>query len=79
MKVQVILFGMLRKGFPTHDPKTGVEIDIPDGSTVGELIEQLELPKAKLGMVTVESHLAKEHRKLAEGECVRIFQPIFGG
>ena len=79
MKVQVILFGMLRKGFPTHDPINGVEIDIPDGATVGDLIEQLELPKAKLGMVTVESHLAKAHRKLVDGECVRIFQPIFGG
>jgi len=79
MKIQVILFGTLRKGFSTHDPTHGLEVDLADGSSVGDLVDYLEIPRSELGLVSVGGILVKADAKLADRNCVRVFQPIAGG
>ncbi|UCF95043.1 MAG: MoaD/ThiS family protein [Desulfobacterales bacterium] len=79
MKVTVILFGTLRKSFPDHDPVRGFEIEIPEGSRIEDLLAHLNLPTAKLGMVSIDGHLVKAGHGLKNGVVVRVFQPIFGG
>ena len=79
MKIQVILFGTLRKSFSDHDPLHGMEVEIPEGSTVGDLISYLDLPAKKFGMVSMDGHLVKAGHHLKENAVVRVFQPIFGG
>ena len=79
MKIQVILFGTLRKGFPTHDSTHGLEVELADGSSVEDLVDYLKIPRSKLGLISVEGALVKAHAKLADRDCVRVFQPIVGG
>ncbi len=79
MKIQVILFGTLRTGFPTHDPNHGLEVELADGSIVGDLVDYLEIPRSKLGLVSVGGILVKADAKLADRDCVRVFQTIAGG
>jgi sulfur carrier protein ThiS len=79
MKIRVILFGTLRKSFADHDPVHGMEVEIPEGSTVGDLIAHIDLPAKKFGLVSVDGHLAKAGNRLQENAVVRVFQPIFGG
>jgi sulfur carrier protein ThiS len=79
MKIRVILFGTLRKSFPIHDPVYGMEVELPEGSTVGDLISHIGLPAKKFGMVSMDGHLAKAGNLLQENAVVRVFQPIFGG
>ena len=79
MKIRVILFGTLRKSFSDHDPVHGMEVEIPEGSTVGDLIAHIDLPAKKFGLVSVDGHLAKAGNRLQENAVVRVFQPIFGG
>ena len=79
MKIQVILFGTLRKGFPGHDPSHGLEVELAEGSSVGDLVDYLEIPRSKLGLVSVGGVLVKADAKLANQDCVRVFQPIAGG
>ena len=79
MKIQVILFGTLRTGFPTHDPTHGLEVELSDGSSVGDLVDYLEISRSRLGLVSVGGVLVKADAKLADGDCVRVFQPIAGG
>ena len=79
MKIQVILFGTLRKSFPDHDPVHGMEVEIPEGSTVGDLIAHIDLPAKKFGMVSMDGHLVKTGNLVQENAVVRVFQPIFGG
>jgi len=79
MKIRVILFGTLRKSFSDHDPVHGMEVEIPEGSTVGDLIAHIDLPAKKFGLVSVDGHLAKAGNLLQENAVVRVFQPIFGG
>ncbi len=79
MKIRVILFGTLRKGFPTYDPSHGLEVELADGSSVRDLVDYLEIPRFKLGLVSVGGMLVKADAKLADRDCVRVFQPISGG
>ncbi len=79
MNIRVIFFGTLRKQFPDHDPTQGIEIDIPEGSTVEDLIMQLDFPLQKLGMVAMNGRLVKAGNLLKKNAVVRVFQPIFGG
>ena len=79
MKVKVRLFGTLGKKFPDHDPLKGFEIEIAKNASVGELLDQLEIPKSKIGLVSVEGRLAKSGKILKPGDFIRIYRPIFGG
>jgi sulfur carrier protein ThiS len=79
MRIQVILYGTLRNGFPDHDPTCGFEVELAGGSSVGDLIDQLEIPRSKLGLVSVGGVLVKADAKLKNRDCVRVFQPIAGG
>ena len=79
MKIRVILFGTLRKSFTDHDPVHGMEVEIPEGSTVGDLIAHIDLPAKKFGLVSVDGQLVKAGNLLQENAVVRVFQPIFGG
>ena len=79
MKIQVILYGTLPKGFPGYDPNHGLEVELADGSSVGDLVESLRIPSSKLGLISVEGAMVKAQDKLSNRDCVRIFQPIAGG
>ena len=79
MRIQVILFGTLRNGFPDHDPTRGFEVELAAGASVGDLIDHLGIPRSKLGLVTKGGVLVKADAKLTDGDCLRVFQPIAGG
>jgi sulfur carrier protein ThiS len=79
MKVKVRLFGTLGKKFPDHDPLNGFEIEIPPDTSVGELLDRLDIPKSKIGLVSVQGRLVKAGKKLNQGDFIRIYRPIFGG
>ena len=79
MKVKVRLFGTLGKKFPDHDPLNGFEVEIPKDASVGDLLDQLHIPKSKIGLVSVEGRLVKAGKILKQGDFIRIYRPIFGG
>ena len=70
---------MLGKKFPDHDPLNGFEVDIADNAIVGDLVDYLQIPKTKIGLVSVQGRLVKADKILKPGDFVRIFKPIFGG
>jgi len=79
MKIKVRLFGTLGEKFPDHDPLNGFEVEIPKDANVGDLIDQLDIPKSKIGLVSVQGRLVKAGKILKQGDFARIYRPIFGG
>ena len=79
MEIQVRMYGTLGKGLPGHDSLKGMTLDLQKGSSVGDLIERLEIPRKKVGIISVGGGLAKDTRILQEGDFVRLYRPIFGG
>jgi len=79
MEVRIKLFGTLGKRFPGYDYEQGMDVEIPDGARVEDLLAHLEISKPSGGVVAVESKLLAENDRLSNAGEVNIFQSVFGG
>ena len=79
MRIRVRLYGTLGNHVSGHDPLKGMEIEVPDDSTAGDLIDQLHIPRKKVGIISIDGKLAKKTQPLHSGNVVRIYRPIAGG
>jgi sulfur carrier protein ThiS len=78
MKVRVKLYGTLSRKFPGHDPARGLEVELPEGATVGELLAQLGLDRAG-GVVIADNLIRRQEDPLWDGASVYVLQPVHGG
>jgi len=74
MKVKVKLFATLRNGLfeeevRQYDPEF----------TVGQVLEDLNIPETDVKIVFVNNRHAKLDRELCDGDVLAIFPPIGGG
>ena len=79
MKVRVNLYGILRQRFPGYQHSQGIEVEIPDGATVGDLFDLLEISKSQGAVVAMEGRILREDEEIRRGAPVNIFQAIRGG
>jgi len=79
MKVRVRLFGTLCRQFPDHDSEEGIEVEIPDGATSGDLLAHLEISRSRMAVVTMEGRILEADHRLKDGASLHIFQAVFGG
>jgi sulfur carrier protein ThiS len=79
MKIQVRLYGTLGNHLPDHGRLTGMVVEIPKGSKVGDLIDHLSVPREKVGVISVDGTLVKLSKTLFSDNFVRVYQPISGG
>ena len=79
MRVNVKLFGTLGKRFPGYRHEQGMDVEIPDGARVKDLLAHLAISKSFAGVVAVGGKLLAEDAELGNGAEVNIFQSVFGG
>ena len=79
MKITVKVHGTLMQYIADYDHEKGLVLEFPDDTDAAALIEYLGIPKAKVGMVTVNGHQVKSDGILPDKAAVKVFQPIFGG
>ena len=79
MRVKIQLFGILGLKLPEFNSPQGVELDLPDGSTAGYLLEYLKIPKAWGAAVAMNSRLLKQEDSLEDDADIRIVQAVHGG
>ena len=79
MRVRIKLLGTLPSHFPGRYPASGLEADLPVGSTVGDVVAVVGIPTGRLGIVTVNGRLAKSADPVPENATVKLFQKIAGG
>ena len=79
MEITVRLYGLLGKNVAGHDSLKGMMVEMPEGSTVRDLIAYLSIPREKIGIASVDGSLAKDTRVLTAGNFVRLYRPISGG
>ena len=73
MKITVKLFATFRKDRFEIEERT-----YPEGTTVGEIVSELQLPRTQLGILLVSSRHVNLERVLVDGETLAIF-PLVGG
>ena len=79
MKIRVKLFGTLPQRYPAYDSPRGLEVEIPDGATVKDLLAHLDFSAADGGLVAIDNLVVQHDHELHDGVSVRIFQRAFGG
>jgi molybdopterin converting factor small subunit len=77
MKVEVKLFA----GFRSYMPKSlhSSYMDVPDGSTVGDIILNLGIPKEVKKIIFVNGVHGTNGTVLREKDRLAIFPPVAGG
>jgi sulfur carrier protein ThiS len=79
MKIKVKLFGELRKRIPAYKPNKGLEMDVPEGSKVADLLAILGIPKSPGATVIMGGRILPLEEKLINGSLVNIFHVMYGG
>ena len=79
MKVRVKLYGTLSQRFPGYQHSQGVEVEIPDGATVKDLLALLEISESQGAVVIVEGRILKADDEIPGGVPVNVVQAIGGG
>jgi sulfur carrier protein ThiS len=79
MKVLIKVFSVLRDYVPDYNPQKGVETELPDGSTVTDLLSHLGIPMSKVPVVTCNGRVLQPADIIHEDSTFHIFQPVAGG
>ena len=77
--VRVKLFATLRRYHPHLKLGQEMPVDLPDGATVEQLIEQLGLPTDEVKLIFVNNKVRKPVTRLADGDGIGLFPPVGGG
>ena len=75
----VKLFATLRRHYPDLGLGEAMAVELPDGATLGDVVEQLRLPKNQVKVVFVNGIGRGKDHPLADGDEVGIFPPVGGG
>lgn len=73
MQVTIKLFATFREGRFTVDQR-----EYAQGTQVGQIVDELDIPREQLGIVMVNSRHVELDRKLQDGDTLSLF-PLVGG
>ena len=79
MKIRVKLYGTLSKQFPNYQHSRGIEVEIPDGATVKDLLALLEISETQGAVIVMEGRILKADDTMRCGVPVHVLQFISGG
>jgi len=79
MKLKVKLYGTLGLKIPGYKPSQGLDIEIPDGSTVKDLLDHLEISEARGAVVIANGRVLEPSDPVKDGVPLDVFQRIQGG
>ena len=79
MKIKVKLSGLLAQRFPDYDAATGIDLAMPDGSTVEDLLIRLRFGPSDGGIATCDGRVLQAHQRLPKGKPIMIFPIVDGG
>lgn len=79
MKVEVALYATLSKYLPPGAQNRRAVIEVKDGATVREVMNQLGIPAELPNILLVNGRQAPDAAVLKDGETLSIFPPLAGG
>jgi sulfur carrier protein ThiS len=79
MKVRVKLYGTLRLRVSGYRHTEGMEVELPEGATVRDLLALLKMPESQGTVVTIDGRIRKANAKIPCGSQAQVFQSLHGG
>lgn len=81
MKVKVRLYGTLSRKVPGYQQSQGIEVEVPEGATVKELLSLLQIPAvgSEKAVVAIDGRIRKANDEIPSNARAEIFEPMHGG
>jgi sulfur carrier protein ThiS len=79
MKLRVKLYGTLSQQFPGYQHSEGIEVEIPDGGTVKDLLAHLEISEKQGAVVVRDGQILKADDIIRNGVHIHVLQSLSGG
>jgi sulfur carrier protein ThiS len=79
VKVKVRLFGTLGQNISGYRQSQEIEFEIPDGTTVKDLLAHLEIPVFQGAIIIAEGKVLKADDVIQDGAHINVMQAIRGG
>ncbi len=79
VKIEINLYATLAPYLPDEARENNGMLELTDGTTVGQLLLQLNIPTEKAKLVFLDGVHADREVVLKEGNRVGIFPPVGGG
>ncbi len=79
MNVEIKLFFNLAQYLPPGSEKSSARISLAEGTTVHDLLQQLNLPADITKTVLVNGIRTEDGAPLHEGDSIAVFPPMAGG
>ena len=81
MKIKVNLYGTLTRKVPGYQQSQGIEVEVPEGATVKDLLSLFQIPVlgADKAVVAIDGRIRKTNDAIPSGARAQIFQPMHGG
>ncbi len=79
MKIDLNLFASLAPLLPEKGQGHSCIMEVPEGKTVTELLDELKIPPEMPKIVFLNGLHAKGDEKLKDGDRLTVFPPIAGG
>ena len=79
MKIEIALYATLAKYLPPHAQNRRAAIEVNEGATVREVMDQLGIPRDLPNILLVNGRQTPEETVLQDGVTLSIFPPLAGG
>ena len=79
MRVGVALFGQYSRLLPAEGENGHALLEMEETATVGEVLDQLQIPPEGRTYVTVNGRHVGQGTVLSEGDEIRVIVPLGGG
>jgi sulfur carrier protein ThiS len=79
MQITVKLFGTLGQRFTNYQTDQGLELNLPAGSSVADLLALLEFSPLQGETVVLNGRFLSKEDILIDGSLIQIFQALHGG
>lgn len=79
MKVYVKLFALLRDHHPGPNRSLPLEVELPEGALVSDLVPRLNLPAKLVRNAFINNATAALTTELKDGDRINLFPPVVGG
>ena len=79
MKVRVKLYGTLSLRVPGYQHSQGIDVELPEGPTVNDLLALLKISESQGAVVITEDRILKTDDEIPSGVQVNVLQSISGG
>ena len=79
MKVTGKLYGTLTAEVSDYQHVQGLELDLPEGSSVGDLLDNLGIPQSKRPAAAIDGRIRQTDDRISDGAQIHVFQAVHGG